>query len=169
MVKVADQDEQCEDDPWDTESGVDASVIARDDSFQDPRVDLVSLRGHQLTVGDGPPKTGKPVMLDGQFIGRVYKGYASIGLYGREAPMSWYRSDSNHGDKYDSPLNAARAMASDLILGRMSPGQSPLLEKWAAEDELGFRFQTMADFLDWAQRAGKRIRQPGVPLEFPGG
>ena len=129
---------------------------------QDPRIDLDSLRNHDLFVEKRDFKIGNLVYLDGELIGRVYQSEAALGQYGPTAAKAWYREDSHKGDRYASDVLAGMAMASDLLLNRCTPDHWPVAEKWAAENELGRRFASGQEFLDWADANGYPHKKPGV-------
>lgn len=140
------------------------SITDHETDSQDPRIDLALLREYSLTLDSSwPKKMGYPVFLDGQKIGEVWQTYKYLATFGRDAPKAWFRRDSGEGDPYDSPLEAAQAMATDLLLNRLPPGQTPLTEKWEAERRTGTRM-TMNEFYAWAAANNFPYRKPGVPL-----
>ncbi len=137
---------------------------------EDPRIDLALLRSHSVEIEYPSGSRYEPkVTLNGSVIGGLFRTYRHIGVYGKEAPRCWYRRDSNMGDKYDTMRAASYAMASDRLLNRMPPGQTPLGDMMLAEKQLGRRFNDIAEYVAWCEEHMPEAKKPGVPVVFSEG
>lgn len=106
--------------------------------FSDDWVRPPELEGNEFFIRESMVRGRYDVILDGKPIGDIWTGRTSPFKPPEKGELrGWFCSDSQGGEYYVEPMNAAAAVAFRHVTGQPPPGQTDLRRKWAWEDRCG--------------------------------